>query len=433
VTAPDCVSLPDPRSILSSYVNEYTQTVGIIAGLIDSNGIKIVSAGFFSASDRREIDADTIFEIGSISKIFSALVLMNLVDNGMIELDASIGDYLPQSRSRGLHAARNITLLELAIHASGLPRMPPSFKPASHENPFAGYTLDDLYEDLSRVSGRRDQRRQYSNFGYVVLTHILELATGLPYEVLLDKHVTSRLGLRSTATVPQSMMRLAPGHNAALDIAPAWNFGLFTGAGGLYSNVNDLMLLVRTILLPDVKEASKSGSGRSMAILGAAARRCWMYSSREEDGIAWQSGLTGGYSSFIGVEPKRGTGLVILANTAFRAGLDNLGQHLLNPDVPLIVPKARSEVAVEEETLCSFKGEYGTGSGRHLRITLSGGRLFAELDHHPPYALFAEATFQFFFKSLDTEMTFHVDDGGYCYGATVHEDGKHFLVLKNPS
>ncbi|HEY8981212.1 MAG TPA: serine hydrolase domain-containing protein [Streptomyces sp.] len=193
-------------------------------------------------------DPDRFVEIGSITKVFTATVLAELVKEGTVGLDLPLEECLP-SVPRGT----GITLRNLAEHTSGLPRLPavPVVPP---NDPYAGFTeaaLDEALRELDRQVTGRQGEEEYSNFGYAVLGHALTVASGRPYQQLVDRHVLSPLGLDAGAVTahPPAASRLVP-RGLFGRALPLWNLtGPILPAGGLWSTCRTLADIVVALLV----------------------------------------------------------------------------------------------------------------------------------------------------------------------------------------
>jgi CubicO group peptidase (beta-lactamase class C family) len=144
------------RRVLVQRVDEYHQAVGIVAGVIDVKGRRLISYGKASKSEERPLNGDTVFEIGSISKVFTALILADMARKGEVTLSDPVAKYLPETAKVPRRGDRQITLLDLATQSSGLPNMPSNFKPSNPGNPYADYTVDQLYQFLASYELTRD-------------------------------------------------------------------------------------------------------------------------------------------------------------------------------------------------------------------------------------------------------------------------------------
>src|SRR5262245_38699556 len=163
------------REILVKRVDHQKQAVGIVAGIIEPNGRRVVAYGKLAHDDPRMLDGDTIFDVGSISKVYTSLVLSYMVSRNEITLDDPAAQYFPGNGRMPERSGKAITLLDLSTHTSGLPHLPSNLKPKDPRNPYAGYSVDDLYQFLSSYTLPRDpgSEFEYSNLGAGLLGRLL--------------------------------------------------------------------------------------------------------------------------------------------------------------------------------------------------------------------------------------------------------------------
>jgi CubicO group peptidase (beta-lactamase class C family) len=155
------------REILVKRVDQQKQAVGIVVGVIGPDGRRVVAYGNLANGDPRTLDGDTVFEIGSISKVFTSLLLADMVNRKEVTLDDPAAKYLPENVKMPGRSGKSVTLLDLSTHSSGLPGLPSNLKPKDLRNPYAGYSVDDLYEFLSGYTLPRDpgSEFEYTNLG----------------------------------------------------------------------------------------------------------------------------------------------------------------------------------------------------------------------------------------------------------------------------
>ena len=227
------------------------QSVGIVAVSFDSAQEKIATYGR-SGSAVDQLDGDTVFEIGSITKVFTALLLTEMVTHGEVALDDPASKFLPGTAKMPDRNGKQITLLDLATYTSGLPRNPSGI-PASGDNPYAAYTVEQLYEFLSNYKLRYNPgtHYEYANLGFGLLGHVLALRAGSSYEDLLISRVCEPLGLQDTRISLSDSMRerLAKGHASNLTPASNWDLPTLAGAGALRSTANDLAKFMKATCL----------------------------------------------------------------------------------------------------------------------------------------------------------------------------------------
>ncbi|TFG74278.1 MAG: class A beta-lactamase-related serine hydrolase, partial [Chrysiogenales bacterium] len=189
------------RQVLKDAVDN-RHTVGIVVGIINKDGKTIYSYGK-TAADGRAVDGDTVFEIGSVTKTFTATLLADMVQRGLLSLDDPVAKYLPKGVTMPSRGGKQITLLDLATQRSGLPRMPTNFNPADPDNPFADYTAKKLFEFLAGYTLPRDigASYEYSNLGVGLLGEALARRAGKSYEALLTERIFRPLGMNSSGIV----------------------------------------------------------------------------------------------------------------------------------------------------------------------------------------------------------------------------------------
>ena len=440
------------REILVRRVDQQKQATGIVVGVIEPSGRRLVTHGHLAKSDPREVDGDTIFEIGSVSKVFTSLLLADMVHRNEVALDDPAANYLPEHVRMPERSGRSITLRDLSTHRSGLPPMPGNLvaKMAQRKDPdgaHLGYGVDDLYQFLSSYSLPRDPGSafEYSNLGAGLLGHLLACRAGTDYESLVRHRITQPLGMPDTGIQLSSSMkqRMATGHNAML--APAANSDLpapLAGAGALRSSANDMLTLLEAFL--GDKESPLAPAMNAMFDTRCPAGHTemglgWFIYSPDGRESAVHNGGTGGFRSFAGYDPKPRIGVVVLSNASTAIGVDDIGIHLLNPKAPLAnpePPQEHTETRIEPTLLDNYIGRYQVTPHLVLDITRDGDRLFsqgfAQLPQNrpgdptglPKFELFAEGENQFFARVTDTQITFETGRDGRATGFILRKSGR---------
>jgi len=195
--------LGELKSLILNRTDENHKAVGIVVGLVDATGERFLGAGATAPGGNVAPDADTVFEIGSITKVFTSLILADMVGRGEVKLDDPVAKFLPASVKLPERDGKKITLIDLSNQVSGLPRMTDNFKPADGADPYVDYGPDRLYEFLSRYHLTRaiGEKYEYSNLGVGLLGHALALKAGVGYEELVRCRVLEPLGMSDTAIV----------------------------------------------------------------------------------------------------------------------------------------------------------------------------------------------------------------------------------------
>ena len=237
------------RQILRQRIDVDKRGVGIVVGLVDEKGSRVIGYGqAIKGEDGSEVNGKTIFEIGSVTKVFTTLLLADMVAKGEVKLDDPVSKYLPLEVKVPARGGRQITLLDLATHRSGLPSVPDNLKPKDENNPWADYTVAQLYTFLSGYELKDDigSKFAYSNLGVGLLGHALARRAGEPYENLVVERICRPLDMRSTRIdLPKEFQtRLAAPYDKTLTAAKNWDLPTLSGAGALRSDVDDMLKFI---------------------------------------------------------------------------------------------------------------------------------------------------------------------------------------------
>jgi CubicO group peptidase (beta-lactamase class C family) len=310
----------------------------LVFAVVDDDRSEIVAFGWLPNHEKP--DGDTVYEIGSITKTFTATLLADAVQSGRVQLDTPIQRLLPDLKipSRGV---KQITLVDIAAHRSGLPRMPTDFH--DEKIPYPAYDFGKLKTFLATYKMPRDPgvEYEYSNLGFGLLGMALAESIHVSYGSLLEGEVLRPLQMKMTGTTLNATMRihLAPGFDEAGKPASSWDFGRFDGfegAGAIRSTAADMLRYLKANMGEGTDVLTRAmrfaQTPRCRTTEGNRIGLAWMTQSTEHGGIIWHNGGTAGYASFIGFRTDKRRGVVILANTA--ASVTELGFRYLTSDMP---------------------------------------------------------------------------------------------------
>lgn len=310
-------------------------TVGLVVGLLVDGETVVQGYGRTSLEMDSVPDGKTLFEIGSITKTFTAILLAEAVQRGELGLDDPLEEFLPESVKPLQHDGRSITLFDLVTHTSRLPRMPRNFSPADANNPYADYDWEALLEFLSSYELRRTpgSRYAYSNLGMGLLGQILAQHAESNYATLVQQRITEPLALHDTViTLNENQLgRLAVGHNGDLEPVSNWDLGSLKGAGAIRSTAEDMLRYLQANLgefehpLHDAIKMSHS-KRRETDPSGGEIAMGWHI--QPGSGFLWHNGGTGGYRAFAAFHPNKHVGVVVLTNTVTTM-LEPLGFELI--------------------------------------------------------------------------------------------------------
>ena len=332
------------RAALAQRIDVAKHGTGAVVGLLNAQGRS------FAAYGRIRIDGppatpDTIAEVGSVGKVFTAFLLADMVERGEVALDDPVRKFLSPLVMVPAFNGRDIRLVDLATHTSGLPRDSVSVDLESDRSPYEGYTASQLYAFLKRHRLERapGSKWEYSNVGMGLLGHALALRAGAGYEDLLRRKLFDPLGMTSTRITfdAEQQERRATGHSPKLMPLPPWTGGVIAPAGGFSSTAVDMLKFAADVLdersprravyarMTSVKRPG-SDDGRNRQTLG------WeQFRFGGSDMLAHNGGTLGFEARFL-VDTSRKRAVVAWANGRSGNGVINLvgaalGQPTLQP------------------------------------------------------------------------------------------------------
>ena len=331
----------DLRSLLVNRVDVGKKTVGVVVGVVDPDGRRVSAYGKLDQGRDQALDGDTVFEIGSITKVFTSLVLADMIEHGEVKAEDPVAKYLPPDVNVPRRNGRQITLLDLSMQVSGLPRLPNNLRPADFANPYADYDARKLYDFLSGYTLTRDigEKYEYSNLAVGLLGHALSLKAGTSYEEMVRRRIVEPLGMSSTSiTLSDSQRkRLAVGHDATLKAVKNWDLNVLEGAGAIRSTANDLLKLLAANL--DMTETPLRPAMHRMRSVhrdtgtpDLEIMMAWHVLHKAGNDVVWHNGGTGGYRSFLGFNVSSKSGVVVLCNSV--NSCDDIGLHVLDSRFP---------------------------------------------------------------------------------------------------
>lgn len=354
------------------------------------------------------------YQIGSVTKLFTGSLLSLLVREGVVGLETRIGELVDVELA---DAVAEITLVELATHTAGLPRLPPAMHAPNVNDPYATFDRDALFRFLAQqqtgaiVDGRGSFA--YSNFGASMLGELLSIATGRTFAELLDDEIFVPLGMRDSYVAGiDPAIEVPAGTDADGDSVPAWRFDAFAPCGGVVSTARDLLTFARTVCegtspLSDVlRDATVP---HNMLRHGPGVGLCWMC----EDDLRWHNGQTFGHHAMVAIDLAVPRAAVALWNTA--VSLDDLCFHLVRPSREILALPV--ELQLDPEEFERYAGVYDKESfGAPFTIAVDERGLVVE-DGTLRFRLYPQSSERFFSKQIPGVIfTFELDAAGEAVG-----------------
>lgn len=307
----------------------------------DSSGV--VGYGASGNATRPLVDGDTVFQIGSITKTFTALVLAEMAERGEVRLDEPISALLPGA-TWGSERVANASLAALASHHTGLPRLavgPRLFLAVLFHrgNPYRGMDEASVWSDVTGLDdGDLGDGFAYSNLGVAVLGLGLAERAGVPYPELVGARVLGPLGMTGATFDPtRAGHHLAHGHSVNLRPTPSWTFDGYAPAGGLLASGDAMLRFLAANLDGTAPGAALAHTPRARIDEEDSVGLGWMITEREGRTVMWHNGGTGGFRSFLGFDPERDIGVFVLANSD--NSVDRVGGWLLGQSAAPSAPR----------------------------------------------------------------------------------------------
>jgi CubicO group peptidase (beta-lactamase class C family) len=310
---------------------------GVVIGVIRGGEQRVFSFG--------TAKPDSLFEIGSITKTFTGLLLAQMIEQRKVQADTPVRELLPEGVV-AKPAGAGITLLDLVTQRSGLPRLPDNFHPAKPDNPYADYLVKDLYEFIGQHGVAKPDKPVflYSNLGLGLLGQALANRAQIDYPELVQGLVLTPLGMQDTtiALSADQERRFIPAYTAALQPAHSWELVALAGAGALRSTGGDMLKYLEANLHPERVATSASANARSLpaalkrshvlqADIGPDTRIAYAWLFDTKSGNYWHNGGTGGYTSYAFFNPEADYAAIVLVNVALSqrgSFADDLGRHI---------------------------------------------------------------------------------------------------------
>jgi serine-type D-Ala-D-Ala carboxypeptidase/endopeptidase len=409
---------------------------GLLAVQVQGDRIQLDVQGLARQGDAAALRDDTWFEIGSITKTFTALLLADAVVRGQLKLDGAVQDALPGIALRD-SAGDPIRWIDLATHRSGLPRLPANLSPKVRADPYDDYREADLLEFLKgfKPTVARGARYEYSNLGFGLLGYALGRAAGSDYAHALASRVLLPLGLNDVgfALPGRRFARLVDGHDAERTPVPHWHFDVLAGAGALVMSGAALgryaQAAVGAIDIP-LREAfalamrEHAPGPAPINPIGLA----WLLAPLNGRRVFNHDGGTAGFSSSLWLDPQRQRAVAVLSNSAVE--VNDLALHLLDESVPLKDFAGTKQPAVELSAaqLAPLAGVYAFKPDLKLTVNVRDGQLWAQATGQSAFRLFASTPRLFFARVTPLRVEF--DDSSPPNALTLQQAGQTLRFVR---
>jgi serine-type D-Ala-D-Ala carboxypeptidase/endopeptidase len=404
--------------------------VGLVIGIRRGDEELFLSYGKIELGNEAAPTPETIYEIGSVTKAFTGVLLADASLQNGLDLNATVADSLPNGAPRPKKPEKEpITLAHLATHMSGLPRLPDDLKAKDPTNPYADFTAKHAYAFFAKHKPKRKPGEyEYSNYAMGLLGQLLADRVGKSYEELVVERICEPLGMTQTRQqlTPEMQANLAPPHDGDLQRGKNWDFQAVAGAGALRSNARDVLKFAAAMMADDDRDITKAfklaGEPREKIPSGLGMGLGWHLAN--DGSTRWHNGQTGGYSSYVACLPKQKVAVAVLCNTATDL-TTILGEKIAQTAVGMDVdpPKVREVVEAPIETLKKYVGSYALNLIFKFTVTLEGDQLKVKLTGQDAYPVYPSSPTEFFYRIVDARITFVLDDQGEPTKLILHQNG----------
>jgi CubicO group peptidase (beta-lactamase class C family) len=397
--------------------------VGLVMVSVSGDEVAHSSFGQVSVDQTDAIEQSDQFEIGSITKAFTNLLLAEMVAKNVVGYGSTIADLMPDTMFDN-PAVGDITLLQLATHTSGLPRLPANFTQDDPADPYKDYDIEALRVGVmaTRSGQQLSQKYAYSNFGVGLLGYLLGQMDGTNYQQALKSHVLDPLGM-TTATFDDTENLLVGHHDG--ERTSNWHLNAMSAAGELRASGVELAKLLRP-WLSDGFSGLQHDVAADLVIAASVGGNIritpvWHVVGEGGTSVYWHNGGTGGFRSFVGFNPATGQGRVVLSNTDY--DVTELGLQLLSAQ-PL--DRGNGElpgVTDGKVDFSDFHGHFAITPTIVLSVFEARGQLLVQLTGQQALRLAASGEDEFTLLAVDAKVSFERDKAGVVQTAVLHQNG----------
>ncbi len=400
--------------------------LGIVVGVIDHGKSAVYKAG--ASGSAVPLDEHTVFEIGSVTKTFTATMLASMVRDRTVRLDDPVAKYLPASVHVPSRNGKAITLLNLATQHSGLPRLPSNLDTGSPD-PYAQYTAQNLYAFLNGYKLTRDPGAsyEYSNPGVGLLGIALANRAHTPYGVLLRQRVLGPLGMDHTFIEARGMGQalLAVPHTMDGDVANVWHFDALAPAGGITSTLGDMLKYLRCNMGEGPLAATCLFAQQPRDTMPADhIGLVWMTGNTR--GIIHHGGDTNGYHAAIAISRDRSRGAVALSNGGMP--VEDVAAYAFDDTVIVDQPEAPEHN--DPAVLDAYVGTYKSKDGTPFTVSRRGGQLYVKLGGQESLRVYLAGPDRFMLHVVDAQVDFTRDAQREVNAAVLNQDGEHTAFVR---
>lgn len=410
---------------------------GLSIGYIEGKHSGIVHLGSSNRAGKKPDDL-TVYEIGSISKVFTGLMLADAVVRGEIDLNAAADVANTAGIRLPSHEGRSIKWIDLSTHRSGLPRLPGNLVPIDLKNPYQNYDSKKAAAFLKQYKLPRQPgaSREYSNFGASVLGYLVAQQAGRSYQQLLQKRIAKPLGM-TDCTVSLSTdqrQRLATPHDKFGSVTKPWTFSNLPGAGGIRATMQDMLRFAQAQLNPPTGKIGEAielawKQHRDADDSGPAMGLGWVIAGDGQ--TRWHNGQTGGSHSALFINRKLNCAVVILCNTAVNHEIDQLAMQLvlkaagreIKPEPKGTPDPKAGDLVIDAKHRSRLEGRYQLAPNFIFTVRDRAGHLMVSITNQPTQEIFPDSATRWSYRGVDATLEFKLNKTGPAKSLILHQNG----------
>ena len=410
---------------------------GLSIGYIEGKHSGMVHLGSANRAGKKPNDL-TVYEIGSVSKVFTGLMLADAVVRGEIDLNATADVANTAGIRLPSREGRSIKWIDLSTHRSGLPRLPGKFEPTDLKNPYQNYDSKKAAAFLNQYKLPRQPgaSQEYSNLGASVLGYLVAQQAGRSYQQLLQKRIAEPLGMTDCAVSlsRDQRQRLATPHDKFGSVTKPWTFSNLPGAGGIRATMRDMLRFAQAQLDPPTGKLGEAielawKQHRDADASGPAMGLGWVIAGDGQ--TRWHNGQTGGSHSSIFINRQLNCAVVILCNTAVKNEVDQLAMQLvlkaagreIKPEPKKTPDPKAGDLAIDAKHRRRLEGRYQLAPNFIFTVRDRNGHLMVSITNQPTQEVFPDSLTHWSYRGVDATLEFKLSKTGPAKSLILHQNG----------
>tara|TARA_R110002073_G_scaffold118918_1_gene258263 strand:- start:100548 stop:101939 length:1392 start_codon:yes stop_codon:yes gene_type:complete len=429
---------PDYSDIVAKHVTpaiEAGMIPGAVIGIYKDGEVSFYPIGTLNYDQDQAPTTETLYEIGSISKVVTGVFFADAVRRGEVTLDTLVDDLLPDGYKVQTKEGEDLKLWHLTTHTSGWGTAPANISPTDGERPLLGYSKEMMFDAINTMPLKQapGEAFEYSNFAVGLLgTLIADNAEG-EYESLVINRIIEPLGIENFIIdlTEDQQQHLAPATVSGQNTKAWGKSGSMDPCGMWVTNAPGLLKFAMASIYP--KDGTHAGdvyqsvenSRETLYDIESGGNLCSGWFKSPDGSTFWHNGMTGGYSSYMAVNPKHDGAVVLLSNGA-AIETTIIGEKIIQELFGIVSDPISTapKVAVDDEELDKLIGVYNSATyGFDMTISEAQGNLLVQLTGQQPLALAALSEIRFKIKIVDAEIEFDVPEEGNATSVTLFQNG----------